>query len=965
MKGFNMHCVNSALWAKKTDHNGILQWLPLSVHLEDTGNVAGMLWEHWLSENQRIFIQSHLSQACEPRSFVQLLGCIHDIGKATPVFQARPSYTNSNDLDSMLVTKLEQAGFQGLSDFVATTKDWSKSHHTITGQGILTHLKVPCGICAIVGAHHGKPLDKSSIYEEDYHAYSDHYLQFEEPARTPEQQRVMCLWQQTQQDILSWALEKTGFSNVAALPDISESVQVLLSGLVIMADWIASNEQFFPLVSLDADVDFDIQQRLCDGWGKWQSFGSKDVWTTTNSAFDVPTLFMNRFGFSPNVVQKALCNAISSCGKPGIFILESAMGSGKTEASLAAVELLSAKTGKSGLFFGLPTQATSNGMFSRIKDWLQHVNDDFQGKLGLRLVHGKAELNKEYQKLPHAVHLNNGNEEQELTHLSSNYLFGGTLLINDWFTGRKTAMLDDFVVGTVDQFLLTSLKQKHLMLRHLGFSKKVIIIDEVHAYDTYMNQFLEMSLSWMAAYNVPVVLLSATLPANRRKVLLQAYLKGMGTSWKKCNTAQCDLTTDAYPLLTYTDIGVDQAHNQQIQVKQDKIKLPSTNSVKITVKHCMDDDAYAAVLQALHASIDGGGVAGIIVNTVKRAQELYALCAEHFGAQQVLLIHSKFVATDRIRKEEEIVSLIGKGARRPFQKIIIGTQVLEQSLDIDFDVLFSDLAPIDLLLQRIGRLHRHTIKRPVHLATPTVYVVVASQSYEFDSGSEAIYGRYILMRTQYFLPDVITMPGDISKLVQEVYALDDNSSNNIQLPSDIESTYKRAQQNFESRNEDEENNAKVYRLKKPHNEIGKYSMVGWLADDVPNQSDEFARAQVRNSGESIEIIALCKVDDGYGTFAERINVKNDIASSSVAMKLARETVQLPAFFSRNAKITEDVIEQLEIYRREKLPEWDNQPWLHDCLALIFDQNNNCHLNSYKLTYSSSIGLSYEKAETNE
>ncbi|MEE3540901.1 hypothetical protein QO169_29880, partial [Pseudomonas aeruginosa] len=119
------------------------------------------------------------------------------------------------------------------------------------------------------------------------------------------------------------------------------------------------------------------------------------------------------------------------------------------------------------------------------------------------------------------------------------------VILNDWFTGRKTAMLDDFVVGTVDQFLLASLKQKHLMLRHLGLSKKVVIIDEVHAYDAYMNKYLEESLIWMAAYGVPVVLLSATLPAKRRKELIKSYLlRGLGFKWSECNKSNVDFETN-------------------------------------------------------------------------------------------------------------------------------------------------------------------------------------------------------------------------------------------------------------------------------------------------------------------------------------------------------------------------------------------------------------------------------------
>ena len=123
----------------------------------------------------------------------------------------------------------------------------------------------------------------------------------------------------------------------------------------------------------------------------------------------------------PNNIQSALHNVISHCEKPGIFILESAMGSGKTEASLIAAEQLANLTGRSGVFFGLPTQATSNGMFRRVENWLKSVNSDFQGEIGLRLVHGKAELNADYAHLPHGMqNMNDGCENASSNNEANN-----------------------------------------------------------------------------------------------------------------------------------------------------------------------------------------------------------------------------------------------------------------------------------------------------------------------------------------------------------------------------------------------------------------------------------------------------------------------------------------------------------------------------------------------------------------
>src|SRR5699024_786567 len=188
-------------------------------------------------------------------------------------------------------------------------------------------------------------------------------------------------------------------------------------------------------------------------------------------------LYEKRFGFKePHNIQKTFTDIIEQSAGSEIFILEAPMGIGKTEAALIGVEQLAKKTGRNGLFFGLPTQATSNGIYPRIYSWLNKISKEFDENLPIRLAHGKAALNDDFSSLARNINIDEKRKD--------------SIFVNEWFSGRKTTALDDFVVGTVDQFLLLALKQKHLALRHLGFSKKVIIIDEVHSYDSYMSQYL-------------------------------------------------------------------------------------------------------------------------------------------------------------------------------------------------------------------------------------------------------------------------------------------------------------------------------------------------------------------------------------------------------------------------------------------------------------------------------------------
>ena len=351
------------------------------------------------------------------------------------------------------------------------------------------------------------------------------------------------------------------------------------------------------------------------------------------------------------------------------------------------------------------------------------------------------------------------------------------------------------------------------MLRHLGLSGKVVIIDECHAYDAYMNQYLDQSVEWMASYGVPVILLSATLPLNRRNDLINRYLKGLKRREKGLNKI-CDNGIDwksniSYPLLTWTD---------GMSIHQTNIDQPIKNrKVKLHPLHNSDQ-----VIDILDDKLSEGGCACVILNTIKSAQMYYQLIKEAFPDAQVLLYHSQFTMEHRLEKEKILLERMGKNSsdtdRNRF--ILIGTQVLEQSLDYDADILITQLCPMDLLLQRIGRLHRHNrdnikhhYSRPKKLQEAHCYVLLdstdATPDIPYDSGSKRVYGDYLLMRTFNILPDEISIPQDIPQLVQRVYNADDDCglTNN--------SHYSDAITEFNTKISKKQSNAKCFLLKYP------------------------------------------------------------------------------------------------------------------------------------------------------
>ncbi len=912
----------SCLWAKKNNSDGKMLWLPLKQHLSDAMNIAGLLWEHWLSRGQKNTLISSTEIEDEEviKRTLMFIAAIHDLGKATPAFQIKPcNFSSSSDLDIEIFEKLERAGFNGISNL--RLLDSVKSHHALASEAILRESGINSTICSVVGAHHGKPVDGLLTVEKQINSYEANYYQKENI-----DDAVYLKWKYTQKYIIEWALEQTGFEDSADLPVIDEITQVTFLGLLVMSDWIASNEIFFPLVNSDCAIsEIDQESRLREGWNKWYKTNNWEP----QFIEDIEEFYYKRFGFHPREIQRKLSLAISKTETPGIFIIEAPMGMGKTESALAASELLCEKTGRSGIFFGLPTQATSDGIFPRIKNWLQSISAEADENHGLQLIHGKAALNDEFRSISKNID-DDGS---------------GSVTVNEWFTGKKTSVLEEFVVGTIDQFLLMTLKQKHLSLRHLGLSKKIIIIDEVHAYDAYMGQYLYQAIRWMGAYNVPVIILSATLPAGRRVELINSYLKGQGWKKNEIESVEAWEKNHAYPIITYTD----------------KNRILQENKIEITEKKYIrtekiDDEE---LLQTLSDSIADGGVAGIIVNTVKRAQELTKNLVEKFGDENVLLLHSAFLSPERINKEKELIGIIGKGAERPYKKIIVGTQVIEQSLDIDFDVMFTDLSPADLILQRTGRLHRHAdVRRPEKLKEPILYIMGTDEEFNFNSGSSAVYGDYHLIRTQIFLPEIIKMPEDISLLVQRVYGDEELSLNDF-----LGEKYIAARKEMDEKLRIKKEKAKSFLLGNPSNPKNSEPkpLYGWLSNISPVESDERGNAQVRDSEPSLEVILVQKQGNGYGFVGKEEDISEKISSTEVSKKLSLETIRLPHALTPVWNIS-GIIDELEKENIRLFPQWQKQQWLRGSLGIMLDENGYCKMGKWKLHYSTKYGLEYEKEE---
>ncbi|MCE9574549.1 MAG: CRISPR-associated helicase Cas3' [Deltaproteobacteria bacterium] len=516
-----------------------------------------------------------------------------------------------------------------------------------------------------------------------------------------------------------------------------------VAGLTAIADWIGSDVEFFPyrpgpIGDLAAYWDESVARAVpaCRAAGLLRA-------PTTASAF--ATLFP---GYAPRDVQM-LTEQVRGT-EPALVIVEAEMGKGKTEAALALAARFLAHGQAEGLMVALPTMATSNAMFARVEDVAPRLypGDEVQ----LALAHSRASRQPRFQAL---VQRGLRAFDPDATEAS--------VACARWLLNRKRVLLAQIGIGTIDQALQAALTIKHQFVRLFGLSRDVVVIDEVHAYDAYMEVLLEHLLSWLGALRVPVVLLSATLPSERRAALAAAWRGGGGETGAdgadEAKSRPYPLVTVATAVATSTLSGVSEAPARTIVLER-IAKTEESAHLRETARHLIE------------AARRGARVAWVR-NTVAEAQRAYDAVLSAAPDVEHVLFHARFRGVDRSRIEAHVLDRFGKSA--PVGgRLLIATQVIEQSLDLDFDELHSDLAPIDLLFQRTGRLHRHVRPRLPGFEQPRLWVHVPSRDdsaalrygrsqYVYDVATLWIAERIVLTR------DALVLPDDIRILVEETY----------------------------------------------------------------------------------------------------------------------------------------------------------------------------------------------------
>lgn len=869
---------------------------PLMFHMLDVAAVAQLVWDHCLTPQLRNRLECSLRT--DARTEIAFLSGAHDLGKASPGFQKK-------------VAELSQ-----LCGLPLSPNDQDRPHGFISAH-ILKEVTSPSAASAVLGqiagGHHGVfPRSLELRMGRDTLGNNS--------------------WKTAQQQVLQELANTLGYDLSHAAQCAREvtdpAIVPILAGFVSVVDWIGSDQESFPCA---AEYGTPVHTSTKEYWTNAQAQARKALeklgWLPAvtfahEARFD--TVFS---GFTPNTLQTAAIALASKQTSPYLMIVEAPMGQGKTEASLYAADMAMCRGFARGMYIAMPTQATGNAMFKRVlDDYLR--NRGHKGNLNLQLVHGDALL----ARMP---------QEGEITEFSPNSVGdGGDVEAQSWFTAKKRPLLAPFGVGTIDQSLMSVLQTKHWFVRLFGLAGKVVIFDEVHAYDAYMSTILERLLHWLAEVDCTVILLSATLPEGKRKALAKAY------------SGRDDGEYRHYPRITlarprrYPDKQADQT--------------PACREVAVGTASQIDLHFAKTDLDSLTETIgqrlEHGGCAAVICTTVDRSIEVYEQLRDHLKNTECSLFHARTLQVWRRERELGVLSKFGRGAKladgtyanpnRPARAVLVATQVIEQSLDLDFDLMVSEMAPVDLLLQRCGRLHRHRRRRPTDLETPQFTVLCDAEAggpppESFGKRVEFVYDRYILLRTWLTLRrrEKLEVPAEIEALVEEVYG-------ELATACDVEWTAALEQARtrmLRTHNESEKAAGRllVCQPNSPTDLIEEFN--DQLADDEDPQVHKTVRAATREGDPSITIVML---------------------PSNIALTAAPDVTEVRTLLDRSAKLSHRGIFQTLLHAGESPTEWARSAHLRHARLLRLDNRNQAAVGDYVVTVDEELGIVVEKDSGN-
>lgn len=931
-----------ALWAKTPRDGGVSQeYHPLICHMIDVAMVTRTMWHEALTPALRWKLTEGIGiEADDAEFWIPFLAGLHDIGKASPGFQAKDSRSQS---------RLAAAGFR-------TESDADDPGHGIIGALVIPEIlrtdfdvppQIAIALATAIGGHHGRfPHPLKIQCHNNRHA------------------RGGRRWDTARLALARDLAETLGYTNQAAPQQAGHATVMVLAGLVSVADWIGSDERFFryaasndqsmpELASLAGYAErAETQARTALEKLGWLG------WKPASESLPFTSLFPALPG-SPRPVQTRIAELPGIDQAPGLVIVELPMGEGKTEAALYLADRWGVTLGQRGIYIAMPTMATANQMFSRVHEYLTHRYPE--SEITVQLLHSHAALASDLEALePGEPVVTPSNIESDFDQNGSEL----AIAAGEWFTRRKRGLLALFGVGTVDQSFLAALQIRHVFVRLFGLAGKTVIFDEVHAYDVYMSTIFKRLLEWLAALGSSVIILSATLPDDRRGALINAYARGAGRPLAK------EVSAGAYPRLTW--FGADGAGAESVAVSE---QAKRTLTVARVDGQLPDDASGSCELGArLEAALADGGCAAVICNTVNRAQQVYQALKPYVdrtasdGQPELDLFHARYLFQDRMIREQQTLVRFGKPdgtvtmgdgttakVRRPERAVLVATQVIEQSLDLDFDLMVTDMAPVDFLLQRSGRLHRHERPpRPEGLQEPVLWIceprIDERGIPDFGQSNEAVYDKHVLLRSWLALQGrtTIRIPDDIGELIEAVY--DERA-----CPEDLDATQRaiwdETREAYLSQCAEEEREATKRWLGWPGS---KGSVTELMSDPREEDAPDFHRehqALTRLIEPSVSVICLYGTEQ-HATY-DRAGQQAVPTGRSLTARDAKRLLMRSVTLS-DRRIVRALIQQ-DVPAR-----WQRSSLLRHHRRVLLDERDRAVIGGYQLRLDDELGLLVEK-----
>jgi CRISPR-associated endonuclease/helicase Cas3 len=925
-----------AFWAKLGKETWPEKYHPVICHLIDVGQVTWQLWDRVVRQHLRGWVTTKLGLADQDAAgrWLAFWAAGHDIGKITPGFQYR-----CNGETEALKQRVQPS-----FDFPIG----KPLHHGAAGTAVLAAELIRfCGesgisqsflnnIAVAVGGHHG-------VFPTNW---DSHRVALGNPR-----------WAEVRVDVLSelarlFGVRGLSWPHPAATDD--QSVWMFVAGLTSVADWIGSNVAFFTPFGGPALLEgpFNVDEYLSQAGRNAANAIEKLGWlrpAAKTSPLSMKDLLPARG--EPRPLQSAVAEIVAASSEPSLMIVEAPMGEGKTEAAWYAAASWDRQGGQ-GVYVALPTMATSNQMFERVGKFLEA---DTGGNL--MLLHGKAALNERFGKLMNAAKATRYSSGIEAD-IYDEDTRPSPVVAEEWFAAnKKHRLLAPYGVGTIDQALLAVLQTKHVFVRLFGLAGKCVILDEVHAYDAYMTTLMERLLRWLAALGCPVVLLSATLPRERRQRLIDAYAPGSRLKGESAS----------YPRITV--VHRDAFKEQHIDADLARARIVKLGWLK--EEHLADQ---------LRASLATGGCAAVIRNTVGLAQNTYLqLCdALKDDGIAVDLFHARFPFGRRKQIEDDVLKWYGtkdhvvdeagrivSAPHRPSKSVLVATQVVEQSLDLDFDLMVSDVAPVDLVLQRSGRLHRHDRgMRPLRVKEPWVWLIEP----EVENGvpdfgvTGFVYSPHILFRSMLSLRsdgdakrDRFRLPAEIETLVDQVYE-------DFPVPDSLSS----AEQDFWEKTgakhsetiAKEESEAESRQIKKPQFRGALARVVQEPREEDNPDLHPAHQALTRLTRPTVSLICLERDADGSYRLPHDNTAVSTLAIRKMSAGGSADVGRLMLGEITSAHF--GVINQLRTESRIP-PKWVEVGMLCRHHLILFS-NGKARLGEYELSLDNSLGLTITRAD---